>query len=108
MAIGLIADLAIGIDGGGSQAWSGQHEILHGLSIGAPPDYYSATGQNWGLTTFSPLGLAKSAFSPFINMLRASLRYTGGVRLDHVMGNPTLAYSARRIRGRRCVRQFPV
>jgi 4-alpha-glucanotransferase len=86
MAIGLIADLAIGIDGGGSQAWSRQHEILHGLGIGAPPDYYSATGQNWGLTTFSPLGLAKSAFSPFIDMLRASLRYTGGVRLDHVMG----------------------
>jgi 4-alpha-glucanotransferase len=86
MAIGLIADLAIGIDGGGSQAWSRQDEVLHGLSIGAPPDYYSATGQNWGLTTFSPLGLAKSAFSPFIDMLRASLRYTGGVRLDHVMG----------------------
>jgi 4-alpha-glucanotransferase len=86
MAIGLIADLAIGIEGGGSQAWSRQQEILHGLRIGAPPDYYSASGQNWGLTTFSPLGLSSSAFSPFIDTLRACLRYVGGVRIDHVMG----------------------
>jgi 4-alpha-glucanotransferase len=86
MAIGLVADLAIGMDGSGSHAWSRQHEVLHGLSIGAPPDYYSTEGQNWGLTTFSPYGLATSSFAPFIDTLRASLRYVGGVRIDHVMG----------------------
>ncbi len=53
MSVGLIADLAIGMDGAGSHAWSRQHEVLGGLSVGAPPDYYSADGQSWGLTTFS-------------------------------------------------------
>lgn len=86
MMVGLIADLAIGMDGSGSHAWSRQDEILHGLSIGAPPDYYAADGQNWALTTFSPRGLAASGYAPFIETLRASLRHVGGIRIDHVMG----------------------
>ncbi len=86
MKVGLIADLAIGMDGAGSHAWSRQDEVLGGLSIGAPPDYYSADGQNWGLTTFSPRGLAASGFAPFVETLRASLRHVGGIRIDHVMG----------------------
>ncbi|HEV7321779.1 MAG TPA: 4-alpha-glucanotransferase [Ensifer sp.] len=86
MAVGLIADLAIGMDGAGSHAWSRQDEVLIGLSIGAPPDYYAADGQNWGLTTFSPLGLSASGYAPFIETMRASLRHVGGIRIDHVMG----------------------
>jgi 4-alpha-glucanotransferase len=86
MTVGLIADLAIGMDGAGSHAWSRQDEVLHGLSIGAPPDYYAADGQNWALTTFSPRGLAASGYAPFIETLRASLRHVGGIRIDHVMG----------------------
>jgi 4-alpha-glucanotransferase len=86
MAVGLIADLAIGMDGAGSHAWSRQNDVLIGLSIGAPPDYYAAEGQNWGLTTFSPLGLEVSGYAPFIETMRASLRHVGGIRIDHVMG----------------------
>ncbi|WP_051987484.1 4-alpha-glucanotransferase [Bosea sp. UNC402CLCol] len=86
MKVGLIADLAIGMDGAGSHAWSRPDDILHGLSIGAPPDYYAAEGQNWALTTFSPRGLAATGYAPFIETLRASLRYVGGIRIDHVMG----------------------
>ena len=86
MKVGLIADLAIGMDGAGSHAWSRQDEVLGGLSIGAPPDYYAAQGQNWALSTFSPRGLAASGFAPFIETLRACLRHVGGIRIDHVMG----------------------
>ena len=86
MKIGLIADLAIGMDSAGSHAWSRQSEILNGVSIGAPPDYYNADGQSWGLTSFSPRGLFTSGFQPFIDTLRAVLRHAGGVRIDHVMG----------------------
>ena len=38
MRIGLIGDLAVGMDPAGSHAWSRQHDILLGLTIGAPPD----------------------------------------------------------------------
>ncbi len=37
MRIGLITDLAVGAEGGGSQSWSRQHQMLTGLSVGAPP-----------------------------------------------------------------------
>ena len=86
MKVGLVADLAIGMDGAGSHAWSRQSDVLTGLSVGAPPDYYAADGQSWGLTTFSPRGLGVSGFAPFIETLRACLRYAGGIRIDHVMG----------------------
>lgn len=86
MKVGLVADLAIGMDGAGSHAWSRPSDVLIGLTIGAPPDYYAIDGQNWGLTTFSPLGLAASGYAPFVETLRASLRHVGGIRIDHVMG----------------------
>ncbi len=86
MRIGLISDLAVGTDGGGSHAWSRQDETMIGLSIGAPPDLLNQRGQNWGIAAFSPLGLRQHGFGAFIEMLRAALRHSGGVRIDHVMG----------------------
>ncbi len=86
MKVGLIADLAIGTDADGSHAWSRPGDLLTSLSIGAPPDYYAAEGQNWGLAAFSPRGLRASGYFAFIETLRAALRHTGGLRIDHVMG----------------------
>lgn len=86
MRIGLIGDLAVGMDAAGSHAWSRQRDILLGLAIGAPPDLFNPRGQDWGLTTFSPRALQDSGFVPFITTVRAALRHTGGVRIDHAMG----------------------
>ena len=86
MPIGLVADLAVGTDSGGSHAWSRQAETLNGLSVGAPPDLLNTRGQSWGVTAFSPRGLLAHGFSAFVEMLRAALRHSGGVRIDHVMG----------------------
>ncbi len=86
MEIGLIADLAVGADSGGSHCWSRQPETLLGLSIGAPPDLYALKGQNWGLAAFSPRGLAANGFGTYLEMLRAAMRNAGGIRIDHAMG----------------------
>ena len=86
MAIGLIADIAVGADPSGSDAWCRPTEMLHDLTIGAPPDLINKSGQNWGVTTFSPSGLMKNGFAGFLEMLRATLRHAGGIRIDHVMG----------------------
>jgi len=85
MRIGLIADLAVGMDSGGSHAWSRQSDILVGLEVGAPPDLFNAFGQNWGLTAFSPRALVSGGFAPFIATLRAGMRNAGGLRIDHAM-----------------------
>jgi 4-alpha-glucanotransferase len=86
MAIGLIADLAVGTDDGGSYAWGHQPDLLSGVSIGAPPDAFNGLGQDWGLTSYSPRALRRSGFAPFIDLLRAVLRHGGGVRIDHILG----------------------
>lgn len=86
MRIGLVCDLAVGMDATGSHAWSRQRDILGGLSIGAPPDLFNPRGQAWGLTNFSPRALVDGGFGPFIATLRAVLRHAGGVRIDHAMG----------------------
>jgi 4-alpha-glucanotransferase len=86
MAIGLIADLAVGADGGGSQAWARRDDMLTGLHMGAPPDNYNAKGQDWGLAALDPHALRRSGFRAFLEMLRASLSWAGGVRIDHILG----------------------
>jgi 4-alpha-glucanotransferase len=86
MAIGLIADLAVGVDPGGSDAWGMRDMLLPGLTIGAPPDPLGPDGQGWGLTGFSPEGLSKSAFRPWLEMLRAALGPCAGLRIDHAFG----------------------
>ncbi|WP_194790591.1 4-alpha-glucanotransferase [Pseudomonas sp. UFMG81] len=86
MAIGLIADLAVGADGAGSQAWSRQDELLAELKVGAPPDILNRAGQDWGICAFSPEGLKRNGYRAFIEMLRANLAHAGGLRIDHVMG----------------------
>jgi 4-alpha-glucanotransferase len=60
--------------------------MLRGLSVGAPPDQFNPAGQDWGLTAYNPHGLVARRFEPFRQMLRASMRHAGAVRIDHVLG----------------------
>jgi 4-alpha-glucanotransferase len=86
MRYGLVADLAVGVDPAGSDAWRQRGELLRGVSIGAPPDLLAPEGQRWGLTTFSPRALRESGYAPFLELVRATLAHAGGMRVDHVIG----------------------
>ncbi len=86
MSIGLIADLAVGVHPGGSDCWAMPGAMLHGLTIGAPPDPLGPLGQNWSITGFSPAGLRATGDQPWIAMLRSALRSAGGLRIDHAFG----------------------
>ncbi len=86
MAVGLIADLAVGVRPGGSDAWVMREAMLHGLTIGAPPDPLGPHGQNWGLTGYSPRGLKAHGYAPWIALLRSALAHAGGIRIDHAFG----------------------
>ena len=86
MAIGLIADLAVGVHPGGSDCWAMPEAMLQGLTIGAPPDPLGPLGQNWSISGFSPDGLRRSGYQPWTAMLRAALRSSGGLRIDHAFG----------------------
>lgn len=86
MAIGLIADLAVGVHPGGSDCWALREAMLTGLTIGAPPDPLGPLGQNWSITGFSPAGLRATGYAPWIAMIRSALHAAGGLRIDHAFG----------------------
>jgi 4-alpha-glucanotransferase len=84
--IPLVADLAIGVDPDGADAWRWQDLYAPGVRVGAPPDEFNAAGQDWGLPPFIPWALRAAHYEPFIEAVRATLRHAGGIRVDHVMG----------------------
>jgi 4-alpha-glucanotransferase len=86
LPIGLYIDVAVGVRADGFDAWNAPDAVTRTLSLGAPPDVLNTLGQNWELAGFSGVGLQAQAFAPFREMLRASMRHAGAIRLDHVLG----------------------
>lgn len=86
MRIGLYQDLAIGSASTGSDAECFPDLFVQGMTVGAPPDPYSAQGQNWGFPPVNPHRLAADRYRYFIGMVQAGLRNAGALRIDHVMG----------------------
>jgi len=86
MKVGLYLDVAVGVQSDGFDAWNEQAAISRHLAVGAPPDPLNLAGQNWGLAGFNAAGLELQSFEPYREMLRASMRYAGAIRLDHVLG----------------------
>ncbi len=86
MAGGVVHDLAVGVHPDGSDSWSFQHVLAHGVSVGAPPDMYNQVGQDWSQPPWRPDRLAEAAFAPYRDLLRGILRHAGGIRVDHVLG----------------------
>jgi 4-alpha-glucanotransferase len=86
MKVGLYLDVAVGVQSDGFDAWNEQSAISRQLAVGAPPDMLNTAGQNWGLAGFNAAGLEICSFEPYRQMLRASMRHAGAIRLDHVLG----------------------
>lgn len=86
MGVGIYADLAVGIDRHGADAWSDQDTVLADVSVGAPPDEFNRAGQDWGLAPFHPSRIAANDFAALRRLLRATMRHAGAVRIDHVLG----------------------
>ncbi|MYS24732.1 4-alpha-glucanotransferase [Streptomyces sp. DvalAA-14] len=86
MPIGVVHDLAVGVHPSGSDAWSMQHVLAAGMSVGAPPDAFNSRGQDWGLPPWRPDALAAAGYAPYRDLISRMLRHAGGLRMDHVMG----------------------
>jgi 4-alpha-glucanotransferase len=86
MGIGVINDLAVGVSSTGADAWALRGVLARGVTLGAPADMYNQQGQCWNLPPWRPDALAAASFEPFRDLVRASLRYGGGLRIDHIIG----------------------
>ena len=85
MRMGLYLDLAVGDEPDGSATWSAPGDYVARATIGAPPDYFSTQGQDWGIAALSPLALRQSDCAPFRDLIADVAAHAGALRIDHVM-----------------------
>ncbi|MCQ2119890.1 MAG: 4-alpha-glucanotransferase [Bacteroidales bacterium] len=79
-------DLPIGISADSADAF--WHPELFNLdsTAGAPPDFFSADGQNWGFPTYNWEEMAKDDYAWWKSRLRHMSRYFDAYRIDHILG----------------------
>ena len=85
LKIGFYRDLAVGVGQDSAELWSDPDVFIAGSGAGAPPDAFFPAGQKWGLGAFNPFALKAKAYEPLIKIMRANMRNTGALRIDHVM-----------------------
>ncbi len=86
LEIGFVRDLAVGCAPDGAEAWAMAELVAQGVSIGAPPDPFSAEGQVWGLPPPVPHLMNRGGYADFAGLLAANMRHAGGLRIDHALG----------------------
>jgi len=86
MQVGIMHDLAVGVHPLGSDAWANAPYLAHGIEVGAPPDMYNQQGQNWSQPPWNPRALEEVGYRPYRDMLRTTLRHSGALRVDHILG----------------------
>ncbi len=79
-------DLPIGVSADSAEAY--WHPELFNLdsSTGAPPDYFSRDGQNWGFPTYNWEEMAGNDYAWWKARLRKMSRYFDAFRIDHILG----------------------
>ncbi|MBJ3763053.1 4-alpha-glucanotransferase [Maribius pontilimi] len=86
MRFGLYLDLAVGTHPSGAETWADPKLFARGVSLGAPPDAFTANGQSWGLAPMRPDTLAERGFAPLAAILREQLSHARLLRIDHILG----------------------
>ena len=84
--VSLKGDLPIGVSSVSAEAY--WHPELFNLdsTAGAPPDYFSKDGQNWGFPTYNWEEMAKDDFAWWKSRLRKMSEYFDAFRIDHILG----------------------
>jgi 4-alpha-glucanotransferase len=84
--IAIKGDIPIGITPNSVEAWSEPQLFNMNSQAGAPPDSFSANGQNWGFPTYNWEEMAKDNYSWWKKRLEKMSEYFDAYRIDHVLG----------------------
>lgn len=86
LGVALKGDIPIGISPCSVEAWT-EPELFHlDSQAGAPPDAFSADGQNWGFPTYNWEAMAKDGFAWWKKRLGIMSQYFDAYRIDHILG----------------------
>ena len=79
-------DLPIGVSADSAEAYWHPEYFNLDSSTGAPPDYFSTEGQNWGFPTYNWEEMSKDDFAWWKARLRKMSQYFDAFRIDHILG----------------------
>ena len=82
----LKGDIPIGISRDGVEAWVEPKYFNLNGQAGAPPDPFSADGQNWGFPTYNWDEMLKDNCAWWVRRFRKMAQYFDAYRIDHVLG----------------------
>jgi 4-alpha-glucanotransferase len=82
----LFGDLPFMVDGDSADVWARQHQFRLDVSVGAPPDAFSATGQDWGMPLYEWDVMAREDYRWLRERARRSADLFDGYRVDHLVG----------------------
>ena len=85
LVIGLYHDLALATDRFGSDLWAHRPFYAAGCRVGAPPDDFSPSGQDWGFPPPDSQRHRENGYRLFAESIRKNCRHGGALRIDHVM-----------------------
>lgn len=79
-------DLPIGIGRHSVDSWMYPQLFHMDLQAGAPPDYYSKTGQNWNFPTYNWEAMSADGYKWWRQRMEHLGNYFDAIRIDHVLG----------------------
>jgi 4-alpha-glucanotransferase len=82
----LKGDIPIGISRDGVEAWVEPRYFNLNGQAGAPPDAFSANGQNWGFPTYNWDEMLADGCKWWVRRFRKMAEYFDAYRIDHVLG----------------------
>jgi 4-alpha-glucanotransferase len=84
--VALFGDLPFMVDGDSADVWARQDEFMLDVSLGVPPDAFSADGQDWGMPVYRWDVLAREGFRWLRERARRTSDLFDGFRIDHLVG----------------------
>ena len=82
----LKGDIPIGVNRNGCDVWMEPKYFNLNGQAGAPPDDFSANGQNWGFPTYNWFEMLKDGCQWWNRRFQNMARYFDAYRIDHVLG----------------------
>ena len=82
----LKGDIPIGISRNSVEAWKEPYYFNLNGQAGAPPDDFSANGQNWGLPTYNWDVMEQDGYAWWMKRFRKMSEYFDAYRIDHILG----------------------
>ncbi len=79
-------DIPIGVNRNGCDVWTEPKYFNLNGQAGAPPDDFSANGQNWGFPTYNWFEMLKDGCQWWNRRFKNMARYFDAYRIDHVLG----------------------